>query len=177
MDAPVEARVWLLKGGLNIERAAALGICYSPKMHRVILPVYEGSELVAVQARALEPWQQPKYLNLSDRFTRVLFWAGREHLPGPVTITEDILSALAVAKVGCAASVMGTALSAERASLVAAETRRVNLWLDPDSAGRRGMTKAERALELHGVATRRIRSERDPKYYSKEQVSTYLNGN
>src|SRR5258706_515764 len=34
------AKLWILKSGISLESASGFGICYSPSMNRVILPIY-----------------------------------------------------------------------------------------------------------------------------------------
>jgi DNA primase len=52
----------------------------------------------------------------------------------------------------------------------------VNVWLDPDKAGREGAAKIIKQLHAYGVQTRNILSARDPKLHSREEIKEILNG-
>ncbi|RZI38064.1 hypothetical protein EGT07_36105, partial [Herbaspirillum sp. HC18] len=50
----------------------------------------------------------------------------------------------------------------------------IALWLDPDRPGRVAARKLERTLALQGFQTKRIRTERDPKFYSNAEIRRLL---
>ena len=50
----------------------------------------------------------------------------------------------------------------------------VAVWLDPDGAGRRGAAKVLKQLQAYGIEARVIRSERDPKLHTFDQIKEYL---
>ena len=65
-------------------------------MRRVIMPVYDGDRLVAVQARALFVGQLPKYLGQMAGTQRAVFRAdkGFHAASHKLVLTEDMLSVL-----------------------------------------------------------------------------------
>jgi DNA primase len=46
----------------------------------------------------------------------------------------------------------------------------VALWFDPDAAGRKARRSCLRSLGLLGITPRIIRTEKDPKLYSREEI-------
>lgn len=199
-DIPPERAVWLYRASIDASTARHYRFGWSESTRRILLPVYGNSRLEGYTARATEVGQKPKYI---ERFNEdAVFWADprlkahalspseEAHLPA-LCIAEDILSAVRIGYVlqlSCA--LLGTSASAKllvsAANVVALRRKAypsypedhpafiVALWLDPDRAGLRGAAKLARSLELMGVTCRYIRSSKDPKYYTAQQIKEYL---
>jgi hypothetical protein len=145
-------------------------VYYHPESDRVILPVYEAGVPVFWQARALDG-RMPKYLGPTPRPPRLLARWGSAPRP---TLTEDILSAMKVGQVAEGWAVMGTRVSDHMVAMLMKRGVPVNVWLDPDSAGRKGAAKIIKQLQAYGLETRNIVSTRDPKLHTRSDIKELL---
>lgn len=168
---PLEARVWLYKAALTTEDIAALGFYYHPPTKRVVIPVLDKGELIYWQARRIFGDAGPKYLNSP---------VGRDgcvakHGTGPeIVLTEDVLSAARVGMATEAWAIIGTSLPASKLNALMADGRPVFVWLDDDptprNSGQKAAAKIMRTLELAGVPCINIKTPKDPKFNTREQV-------
>lgn len=172
---PREARLWLYKIGMNNDDIRKAGFYWCERLERVVLPVYGAAgEVLYWQARFVGPkLDRPKYLNpLVDKssfFAR--YGEGTE-----IVLTEDILSAYKVGRVSEGWALLGTSLSNHQCKSILEDGRSVSIWLDPDGAGRNAASKIFKQLTAYGVNARIIRSERDPKLLTREDIRRRLNG-
>lgn len=166
--------VWYMQAGISPEVAQAYRIGYSPKLDRVVMPVYEQEELVAVQMRACTETQKPKYLNITGGKSAAMFWS-RPEIPGLVgVVTEDILSAIKIGRVFPSASILGSHINDARTMKLVRKWKEVILWLDPDKAGQEGMKDAANRLLMQGVTVSVILSEKDPKLHTLDEIRDYI---
>jgi hypothetical protein len=175
-EVPDFASVWYLKAGVNTEMAQGYGIGWSDKLQRVLLPVYNGDELVVVQARAVHKGQHPKYLNQQGNKKSLTLFKSHSYTGSGavVCITEDILSCIRVGEVVPCVCCMGTSLSdAQAGQLLGYDS--VAVWLDNDQAGWKGSSKMHRKLSPV-VSTRVIHAEADPKCYDNQAIKEIING-
>jgi DNA primase len=173
LDVPKKAMLWYLKYGIDPELAASYGIGYSPSYERVILPVLDDGELIAVQMRAVEPWHKPKYLNPTGPKVAAAVFMSAEPT-GITVVVEDILSAIKVGKVAHATSILGTSMTDQRANRIARLNHTAIVWMDNDRAGREGRLSASRQLRLLGMRVFEVRTDSDPKTYSIEEIKKHL---
>lgn len=176
--SPDTAQHWILQYGIGLDLADEYGIGYSPKMSRVILPVYEDKILKYCQARALNG-EQPKYLNQESPSSQVLFWSNNKFINDEyisyVIITEDILSTIKVGEVNPAVCIMGTHMTAERARQIADKYNAVLIWTDNDTAGLKGRTEIKKQLQLQGLSMiKHITTVDDPKKHSLNAIQYQL---
>lgn len=171
---PLAARVWLYKAGLSNDDIEAMGIYYHEPTQRVIMPVMRDGECIYWQGR--DPtWtrssRRPKYINPPvDKYSLCAKYGS-----GPVIVlTEDMLSAYRVARVTEAWSIMGTALAPGVLAELLQQRKPVVLMFDPDAGGQKANSSVYRTLSMLGVPVRIARTERDPKYLSKEQTCDLL---
>jgi hypothetical protein len=168
---PAPCRLWLLKAGLSRADLPKLGAYYHPPTNRVVLPVLD--PLLGPlfwQARAVDG-RQPKYLAPGvDKATVIPRYGKAQH----VTLTEDMLSAYKVGKVAEGWAMLGTSISKHAISLLSARGCKVNIWLDPDKAGRRAATKVAATLRSVGVECDIIRSTVDPKLVHSSDIKELL---
>lgn len=176
LDIPPEYAVWLYKASIRKAQARELGIGWSPSMQRILLPVYDVSgNLAFVQARAVKPYQQPKYLNTQGQNAgSVLFMTSAIDAGVPFcVITEDMLSAIRCGLHGPACALCGVSVSDAKALRIL-DAQVLLCWLDPDPAGQRGMRKFIRALSLLHSDVRLIHSAKDPKFLSDEEIRSHI---
>lgn len=170
---PAYARLWFLKAGLSSHDAGVMRGYYHPPTDRVVLPVFHGSELVFWQARAVQPGRVPKYLAPDQPATGVLPRWGEAP---SVTLVEDLLSCYKVGSTqGCEAwCLMGTSLKSNMLAELLRAGKPVNVWLDPDAAGKRAASKIAKQLRAVGLTVNTITSERDPKLLHRAAIKELL---
>jgi hypothetical protein len=166
---PLAARVWLYTAGISNVEIEALGIVWSERLQRVVLPVVDsGGACIYWQARSLDKTNPRKYLNPPvDKSCLVAKFGS-----GPVVVlTEDLLSAYRVSRAGVEAwCLLGTKLSTHVASQIITDGRPVACWLDPDSAGKTAAAKVCKTLRAYGVKVTNVISDRDPKLLPREEI-------
>jgi DNA primase len=183
-EIPTNEAIWLYRAGVSTELAKHYGFGFSQHLRRVVLPVYSDGELVGFTARSTIG-AKPKYIERmvsassaifhADPATRLPFDRDWTETSGPdLVITEDILSAVRVARLAKrAVALLGT--SANEYQLAAAEgCRTIAIWLDADRAGKTAHHKLKRKLALQGYETFSIRTEQDPKRYSNREIRRLL---
>lgn len=164
---PDEAILWVLKGGLTPEEASnTYGMRWHEETRRVWVPVPGGLVGRAVFG------ERPKYRMLGK--PGVLYWPQkRPH--GPVVTVEDILSAIAINRAGCAAvAVLGTSISPEQAAEISAGRKHVIGWFDNDPAGDKAWVRLRHKMALYPVKTSRITSDTDPKTLHRSAIRDLL---
>lgn len=171
-DWPAECRLWLLKAGLSSADLPGLGAYYHPPSDRVVLRVFRPSGEVAFwQARAVDK-RQPKYLGPDIPKGSIIPAYGKANR---VTLTEDILSAYKVGLAGGEGwSLLGTSLSKPYITALIERGCEVNVWLDPDAAGRRATAKVLPVLRSMGIVCHDIVSKVDPKLVHREQIKELI---
>lgn len=170
-----EARMWLLSASISGVLTSRFGIGYSPKLQRVVLPVFRrgsSGELIFYQLRRLIG-KGPKYISPSvDRSSIFYFSAPDGSSLDEVIVVEDILSAIRVGQRMPAVSLLGTSISTQQAAYLS-RFKLVTTWMDPDKAGIAGAASIRRACALTSDV-RNITSEKDPKLLSNRQILEHL---
>jgi hypothetical protein len=114
----------------------------------------------------------PKYIGPTPKPAGLLVTFGSA---ARLTLTEDMLSAIKVSLGGGEGwAVLGTTVSSFMVSAILKRGTAVNVWLDPDAAGRRGAGKIIKQLRAYGVECRDIVSGRDPKLHTRAEIKEYL---
>jgi DNA primase len=91
-----------------------------------------------------------------------------------IVLVEDLLSAYKIQTAGFRSlCLMGTSLLPQLWEFLLHEEE-ISIWLDPDGAGRTAATTIQKQLALVGKTTRRIDTERDPKFQSKADIAALL---
>lgn len=171
-ELPIEGLNWLRKAGIDEDLRREYNICYSPTFKRVLLPSYDSSgRLTYLQARAVFDGQTPKYANQAA-VKKPLFHS-HQAVTSEVVLTEDILSAIKVGQVFSAISLLGTKpVDTLLPALMPFDE--VFVWLDPDDAGINGSIKIAHYCSLLGKPVYRVHSDKDPKYYSKQEIKQFI---
>lgn len=176
LDVPPQVATWYMQYGISAELAREYKIGYTNDLNRIVLPVFsiDGSNLDALQMRAIHSQMRPKYLNpIGPKISGALFWAGKRN--STVVMTEDILSAIKVGRWYYAVSILGTNLTDSRiTSFVNNGITEVIIWLDGDQAGIKGRLQAMTKLSMRGIRCRYITTELDPKEYTKKDIMRYI---
>jgi DNA primase len=145
----------LKAGGLLAESREGGGLVDRFR-NRLMFPIHsERGKLIAFGGRALDPEQQPKYLNSPEsaiyKKSYVLYNLHRAKEPmrrrDRVVLVEGYMDAIGVWLAGVKEVVAscGTALTTEQIRMIGRQTRSVTVNFDPDRAGR---SAAERSIAM-----------------------------
>lgn len=174
-DIPLRSAVWFLKAGITLPQARTLGWGWSDRLRRVVLPIVIGGQLVYYQARATDG-REPKYLNPStgkSKATPVYYHGDMAKRPKVLAFTEDILSAVRVARWVPTCPLLGTTPGPEHMALLADDVTPV-VWLDGDAAGQEGTLKCQTMFQWHPLPALTIHTDRDPKAYSNAEIQDIM---
>lgn len=177
-EIPAAYRIWLSKNSISPEIADFYGIGWSQALQRIILPVYsDASELIFMQARAVEPWRKPKYLNQGAvPKADVCFQSENGQSTSfrntsPICcITEDIASCMRVGVYVPGVCFFGTSMSMAQAALVSSRYTKALVWYDNDKAGIKGASNVMRGLRMLGISCLSISTLKDPKLYPNRLI-------
>lgn len=165
-DAPEQAIVWLLKGGLSPEEAETThGIKWHEPTHRLMLPIRDRDQRETGLLSRSVNGERPKYRMVRGKPT-IHF----PHKPSHriIVAVEDVLSSIAVAKAGYdSVAVLGTSISDTDALAITRGVDTVLAFMDPDKAGRLGAVALRKKLALYPVRFAKLTADRDPKYLSR----------
>ena len=101
-DIPASGLLWLRTYGVNEDEIRRYHFGYSPRLDRLILPVFRDGELVFWQGRNLSSdTSRPKYMNVRSQRSDIVLFVNNQ--TSKVVLVEDILSCLAVARAGVSA--------------------------------------------------------------------------
>lgn len=190
-----DAAAWLLRAGVSLSIADRYGFGYSPRLDRVVLPVYKEGTLVAYTMRSTK--EKPKYIERQVDETAIhysLIETILEPEQAPdygldLVVTEDILSCVRVGRIVRSAALLGTAVSpAKVGSLVDGykavrhaqgigtqdDHLRIGVWLDADKAGIQARKRLATRLSLYGHEAILIKTDKDPKRYSNREIRSIL---
>jgi len=179
-DCHVKANVWFAKYGITMEERRHYGFGWSDNWKRAILPIWQGGEMIAFQARRLLDHDQgPKYLTRKQEgWDRPFFTAGwGEHLDfGTMVVVEDMLSAVKVGRFATATAILNAQLGeTTMAGILRYKPNRVLVWLDDDNpAVRESQRKLARRITPYADVTKITGVGADPKELSDEQIVQLL---
>ncbi|MDX9757148.1 MAG: hypothetical protein RBT52_06580 [Sulfurimonas sp.] len=116
---------------------------------------------------------KPKYITKGAK--NVLHILGREssQVPDSIILTEDLISAIKVSRVTPSMPLWGSFVSLEDAKRLSERFAKAILWLDKDKA-QEAFKQAQKLSYLFKGGVSCIRTERDPKEYSTQQLQEYL---
>lgn len=168
-EIPSIGLLWLRTYGVTDEEIHRHNFGFSPRLNRLILPVYSNGELVYWQGRKLDASDtaSPKYLNLRANRQGTFFCIFDKDEETTVLV-EDILSAIAVARAGFkSVALLGSFVGPDLFPVL--PTRRVQVWLDPDK--RKDAVKFAAKLRANGFcASAVVLPDKDPKEYTPDEI-------
>jgi DNA primase len=180
---PTEAWGWLFQHHVTEHTTLAHSICYSPSWGRVIVPVFNGGELLFWQGRNVGLVKGPKYVSFKGAKKPVFASHGLGHgHPQQVVVVEDMLSAIRIAQDVedvTALALLGTSLHDEHIEFLQKMDCPVLLWLDYDDAGQKAEGDIYNRLQtvLTHPVYRAVRSaQQEPKQLTPTELSTALRG-
>lgn len=176
-DIPASGLLWLRTYGVNEDEIRRYHFGYSPRLDRLILPVFRDGELVFWQGRNLSSdTSRPKYMNVRSQRSDIVLFVNNQ--TSKVVLVEDILSCLAVARAGVSAvALLGSYVKMDllRDVLADADIACIKVWLDPDK--RQEACKYAKQLRALGYsASPIVLAHQDPKCYKPEEVQRFIGG-
>lgn len=166
------ARVWISKSGVTPEEIDAYGLVYSPSRHKVILPIWEKSELIGWQERALDE-ESPKYITVTRNSSDMLFFS-KERGGDRIVVVEDALSAIRVGRTVPAVAILG-AKPRDGLMLWLKRYTQFLIWLDNDtSVVKKSQVDLCNRLGIYGHC-RVIKTDKDPKEYTDDEIKERVN--
>jgi DNA primase len=168
-DIPLAALTWLRKYGITDNEVAHFRFGYSPRLERLILPVFKSDGLVYWQGRYLgtDP-DKPKYLNVRAKGRADVFFTRNTCNTKNVVLVEDILSAIKVGRVTGACALLGSHVPDSLLTFLSGRGT-IRVWLDRDKA-RVGIKAARRIAALTGRPCFPVITPLDPKEYSEIKI-------
>lgn len=165
---PAKAKAWVSQYGIFPNEIGSWG--YSERIGRVVIPIFNGSDLLGYQMRRVhEQDPGPKYLT---RGRNLVYAVGHRSKSG--VVCEDALSAVKLSRFCKAYALLGTTLRRGTALKIADECDRVLVWLDNNNAQVLGAARSAEKL-LQPLVNTRLETERsDPKCCSEAEILSVL---
>lgn len=177
----IDGLMWLYGADIRNADIETYGLGYSPKLHRVIIPIYNGrGELMMWQGRGLTE-KQTKYYNVrgvSKKNATFASWikCGLQEYSRPeitkIVVVEDALSVIRVGRHIPTIALLGTSITIENIMLLS-QFPEVRFWLDNDKGGNDGAIKAMRKLSIL-TKCYRVRTDEDPKKLTNKDIMEAL---
>lgn len=178
LDWPDKDKLWFYRMGISHRRMRELGLYWNADMRRVVLPIHDDGRVVFWMARsqtAMPKWTGP---SVSKRGLAARYGVGSGKY---IVLTEDPLSAYKIGLVCEAWSLLGTKLAPKHAAALVRAGREVVVWLDDDQGRANGSNPGQEAaasiaaeLLVYGLTVHNMKSDRDPKYYTQQQLEDKL---
>lgn len=175
---PLEGKRWLDKYQITESEVQLEGIGYSQYLDRLILPVYNKERvLVFWQGRNLGVINKlhPKYMNIRNSSAKNVFYRRYQEKSKTVCIVEDILSGIKVGRVVNSLALLGSYFPKEIYQELL-QYDKISIWLDEDKYFS-ALKFAKKLTPLVKGKVQIIRTPKDPKEYTTEELKHYLEVN
>ena len=175
-DIPVLGVAYLYVRGMSDGDIKRWKVGYSPKYNRVIFPVYEGHKLIFFQGRTILPVTRdnPKWMNVFQSARRETYFIANKMFSHEVVVVEDIISAIRVSHTADAYAMLSTHIPEDLILELSKKYDVIYLWLDPDKKMK--TFQAMRRYRAFGINVHLITSDKDPKYYTDEEIRRFIDG-
>lgn len=171
-ELPVLATHWFRGYGITDEEAKQYHFRHSPKLSRLILPLYnKGGELIFWQGRTLRKPSKdnPKYINVTSKKND---YAILNPKCNTVVLVEDILSSIKVARQVASIPILGSYVSTSLLQYLKGYDT-IYCWLDMDKRFD-SLRYSQKIRLLTGKPCSSIITKLDPKEYTDEEIHVYL---
>ena len=136
----------------------------------LVFPIYdEVGHLLMWQGRNFGD-KGGKYITRGGK--DVLHILGEQHQSDTIILTEDLLSAIKISRIAPSMPIWGSYMSLELARRLSTRFKKAVLWLDKDKA-QEAVKQAANASHIFEKGCSCIRTERDPKEYTTEEINIY----
>ena len=164
---------WVKRYGITDAEIERFKIGYHLPTGRVCLPVYRGRVLIGYQLRDVVGDTDTKYLTEKMGAKTLLFRV--RNGKRTCVIVEDMLSAIKVGRQVDTAAMLGSSLNHEIIAKLASEYDEVIIWMDNDNIViKRKQNEYKSLLDMLCKSARIIRTSRDPKDYTDEEIRREL---
>lgn len=171
-NIPNVCHEWLRKYNVTTDDILKHGICWHPEKCLLILPVYDGDQLVAYSGRYFgSNKEHPKYITWKAKTN---FWK-LFVAPVPTNIfvlVEDFISALRVGHNYNSIPLLGTNVPIELLMQLVPQKPLLITWLDRDKATE-AMGITQRASQF--FPSRTLITPEDPKCYTNNEIKEFIN--
>lgn len=170
---PIEARLWPQRASLTREQIEEVGMVWDERSGRVCIPISFDGEYRGYVARLING-DGPKYLARRNDLAHFIY-AKHAEPTKRVILVEDILSCIKLYYSGYnAVALQGTSIDDTLLNYITKHYNDFIIWLDNDNPQvKMNQVKLQKKLSLFGT-TRIIKSEVDPKEYSKEEIDKWI---
>lgn len=168
---PVKPMQWLLSCNISPEKQRKYGIQYSPTQELCCWEIAnpEG-KIIGWQGRCFGETAKTKYISHGKIHEDICVLGKKEgHF---VVLCEDYLSAINLAELGSAVPLFGCTCHLNALQALSKRFKEVVVWLDPDKLD--NARKIALNANKLGLASRVMYTPKDPKYYTKEQLASFL---
>jgi hypothetical protein len=173
-----DARAYVLKFGIKQEEIDQHKIAYSPSRNAIIYPIIVEGEIIGYSQRNFNP-DLPKYISRTKR-SGMGWISPYKSISLPfLVITEDILSAIKVCRIGYSMALLRTTMSVHMLAHVCSlyedgNIGRVFVHLDNDNpVVRRNALSIVERVKFLGIPAHRIKVDKDPKKCSMDELRGY----
>jgi hypothetical protein len=164
--------LWLLKYGITDKERLLYHIGFSPKLNRVILPIYnEDKDLAFWQGRLLETPSKtlPKYMSVQVKGAEKIFEIEKEG--DTVVIVEDMVSAIKVGRHAASIALLGSYIPHGLFKRLK-KYKNVMMWLDADKYME--SVKYSKRFREFGFKVITVNTVLDPKAVNDDVIKEYL---
>jgi hypothetical protein len=164
--------LWLCKYGITDEERRIYHIGFSPKLNRVILPIYDKDEKLAFwQGRLLETPSKtvPKYMSVQVKGAEKLFEIDSEG--DTVVVVEDMVSAIKVGRHAASIALLGSYIPHGLFKRLK-KYKNIMMWLDADKYAE--SVKYSKRFREFGFKVITMNTSLDPKAVNDETIKGYL---
>lgn len=167
---PNEPLAWLNKYGISQVEREVNRIGYSEELKFLIFPLFtESGELEAWQARDFSNTSKSRYFTRGD-VSNVLHILGHGNV---LVLTEDILSAIKVARITASMPIFGSHIQNKSIVRLSRYFKSLLIWLDHDKA--KEAIKASNRAKLFFDVAEVVVTEKDPKEYTTGEIKRIIN--
>lgn len=165
-----QGQEWLGRFGIKQEEIVRYRMLWSESKHQLIFPIYgDAGELVAWQARNFSPDAKGKYFS-QGKIHDVIYPCGKKGRT--LVLTEDLLSAIKVARIGYAMPLFGSEASTPLLIRLKTLVDGIIVWLDSDKwKNSHDIVNRARSVGLQAMC---VFTNLDPKEYDDEKLKYFL---
>ena len=172
-DLPTNALEYLDKYALTKHECDLNYILWSDYWKRLIFPYFkDNNELIAWQGRSFDKNSKAKWYSQGD-LVDFIYLRGNTKSKS-VVLTEDIISAIKVARIGslCTSPIFGSHVSTKRLLRLNKFYDTIYIWLDYDKM--KYSQQVSNTARTLGINCRSIVTEKDPKEYTTQEINEWL---
>lgn len=172
---PAVALEWLAKYEIKQREIVDFGLLWSPRLEWLIFPIYGDTykeNLLGYQARGFSN-KGSKYYTRGAFETILNYYDQMGDRGSNLILVEDMVSAIKVSRQRIVMPLFGSFLTETRGNKLKNFFKSLTFWLDYDKA-KSSILQATK-FKQYGFKTSIIITEKDPKEYNDEEISSIIN--